>query len=82
MPGKIFLKIEEKFSQLENESQKTVYHNKVFPIMFVAQLWSALFQEKPKHDSRFQGKFTEKLIRVKDITEGRYIYFMITGTPG
>lgn len=50
--------------------------------MFVAQLWSALFQEKPKHDSRFQGKFTEKLIRVKDITEGRYIYFMITGTPG
>lgn len=36
--GKNFLKNEKKFSQLENESQKTVYHNKVFPIMFVAQL--------------------------------------------
>ena len=34
MPGKI----EKKFSQLESESQKTVYHNKVFLIMFVAQL--------------------------------------------
>lgn len=33
-----FIKIEKKFSQLESESQKTVYHNKVFPIMFVAQL--------------------------------------------
>lgn len=62
---KFFIKIEKKFSQLESESQKTVYHNKVFPIMFVAQLWSALFQEKPKHDSRFQGKFTEKINQSK-----------------
>ena len=60
MPGKIFLKIEKKFSQLENESQKTVYHNKVFPIMFVAQLWSALFQEEAKTRFSISGKIHRK----------------------